>query len=248
MRLKHIFFGALALLAVICHSQSISALTFSKNPKQIYVPFRKSAEALGIEVIWDSGSQKAGLGTVLFEDKEFEYLWDDSKVIELDVLKKAGIEVKPGTNSEEWILSFQGKEVIAKVGEKRVEVSISDQRLHAWQGDVLVMDTNVSTGRAGHRTPQGSFKTGPSKSKMHYSRLYNNSPMPYSVQVHGDVFIHGYHSVPSYPASHGCIRMPLKGRNAAKYFYNWVDLNIPVEIASDFKTSSDVSLRLSSKS
>lgn len=32
------------------------------------------------------------------------------------------------------------------------------------------------------------------------------------------------------PASHGCVRLPLTGRNPAKFFYEWVQSGTPVTI------------------
>ena len=48
--------------------------------------------------------------------------------------------------------------------------------------------------------------------------------------VHSSYFIrgyaiHGYASVPNYPASHGCLRVPIP--NAASIF-NWVDIGDPI--------------------
>ena len=37
-------------------------------------------------------------------------------------------------------------------------------------------------------------------------------------------------SVPKYPASHGCIRVPLTEGNPAKLFYEWVSKGTPIEI------------------
>ena len=54
--------------------------------------------------------------------------------------------------------------------------------------------------------------------------------MPWSVQVHENIFIHGFRQVPRHPSSHGCIRLPLAGANPAKWFYNWIDLGTPVSI------------------
>lgn len=65
---------------------------------------------------------------------------------------------------------------------------------------------------------------------MHYSRRYDNAPMPYSVHVGGNYFIHGFSSVPSYPASHGCIRLPV---DAAREFYGWITPGTPVRIRGD---------------
>lgn len=51
--------------------------------------------------------------------------------------------------------------------------------------------------------------------------------MPYSVNYSGNYFIHGFSSVPDYPASHGCIRMPL---DAAPEFYKWVSPGTPITV------------------
>ena len=118
-------------------------------------------------------------------------------------------------------------------GEKRVIIDKTVQTLTAFEGERQVMQSRVSTGKAGQRTPSGNFTAG-SKSLMHYSRLYDDAPMPYSVQVSGNYFIHGYTSVPNYPVSHGCIRMPLGGDNPAKRFYHWVESGTPVSIVGDW--------------
>jgi lipoprotein-anchoring transpeptidase ErfK/SrfK len=39
--------------------------------------------------------------------------------------------------------------------------------------------------------------------------------------------------VPRYPASHGCIRVPLNEGNPAKFFFEWANLGIPVEVTKD---------------
>ena len=118
-------------------------------------------------------------------------------------------------------------------GPKRVVIDKTVQKLTAFEGELQVMESKVSTGKAGHRTPSGNFKAA-SKSLMHYSSLYENAPMPYSVQVNGNYFIHGYSSVPNFPASHGCIRMPLVGDNAAKRFYEWVEIGTPISLVGDW--------------
>jgi lipoprotein-anchoring transpeptidase ErfK/SrfK len=111
---------------------------------------------------------------------------------------------------------------------KRVEIDKTLQVLRAYEGDRLILESRVSTGR-GNSTPNGSYRVQ-EKQRMHYSRLYDNAPMPYSVQVSGHYFIHGFSSVPNRPASHGCIRLPLTGENPARVFYEWVEVGTPVEI------------------
>lgn len=116
-------------------------------------------------------------------------------------------------------------------GPKRVEVDLSTQRLRAWEGDRLVMQSRISSGR-NNATPTGSFRASSYKARHHYSSLYHNAYMPYSVQVAGDVFIHGYSEVPRYPASHGCIRLPVSGSNPAKRFFEWVSPGTPIRIVN----------------
>jgi lipoprotein-anchoring transpeptidase ErfK/SrfK len=109
---------------------------------------------------------------------------------------------------------------------KRVEVDKTHQVLRAYEGDRLVLQSRISTGKWDKSTPNGQFTAG-YKERMHYSKLFENAPMPYSVEVDGNVFIHGFSSVPRHPASHGCIRMPI---DAAKRFYDWVEPGTPIEI------------------
>jgi hypothetical protein len=54
---------------------------------------------------------------------------------------------------------------------------------------------------------------------MHRSSIYDNVPMPWSVQVVGDIFMHGFETLPDYPASAGRIRLPLDGGNPAEWLF-----------------------------
>jgi lipoprotein-anchoring transpeptidase ErfK/SrfK len=114
-------------------------------------------------------------------------------------------------------------------GPKRVEIDLTNQRLRAYEGNRLVMESRISSGR-GRSTPPGRYTAGPYKAANHYSSLYNNAHMPWSVQVTGHYFIHGFSSVPDYPASHGCIRLPITGNNPARRFFEWVDVGTPIHI------------------
>ena len=75
----------------------------------------------------------------------------------------------------------------------------------------------VSTARAGYHTPRGAWRPYLLK-KMHYSRKYDNSPMPHSIFFLGGYAIHATNYLNSLgrPASHGCVR--LHPRNAAKLY------------------------------
>jgi lipoprotein-anchoring transpeptidase ErfK/SrfK len=116
---------------------------------------------------------------------------------------------------------------------KHVVVDKTTQTLTAYEGEQIFLQSRVSTGRMGHRTPSGNF-IAEEKHRMHRSRLYHNAPMPWAVQINGNVFIHGFTSVPDRPASHGCIRMPLAGDNPAKRFFDWVEIGTPIVITGEW--------------
>ena len=87
------------------------------------------------------------------------------------------------------------------IGGKRVVVDQSSQTLRAYEDGALVFRARVSTGKRGKETPGGRFRAR-YKERMHYSSRYHHAPMPYSVNIGGHYFIHGFSSVPSHPASH----------------------------------------------
>lgn len=100
-------------------------------------------------------------------------------------------------------------------------VNLSSQRMHVKVNGRHYASWKISSGRKGYRTPTGTWRPKWT-TKMHYSRKYYNSPMPYSVFYHGGYAVHGtnYVSRLGRPASHGCIR--LHTANARK-FYNLVN-------------------------
>lgn len=130
---------------------------------------------------------------------------------------------------------------VATVGQlpatKRVEIDKTDQTMRAYEGRKLVLQCRVSTGKWDRSTPNGTFSAG-SKERMHYSSLYHHAPMPFSVHVTGNVFIHGFTYVPAWPDSHGCIRLPLDGDNPAQRFYEWVEAGTPIIIKGRWRGRS----------
>ena len=121
-------------------------------------------------------------------------------------------------------------------GPRRVVVSISEQKLRAYDGGWLVFETRVSTGHEGKHTPTGHFRAL-DKELIHYSSRYDNAPMPFSVRFHGNFYLHGFSVVPDYPASHGCIRLPLREGdfNPARQFYEWVRIGTRVRVSGQWQ-------------
>lgn len=98
----------------------------------------------------------------------------------------------------------------------QISIDITTQRMHVTSSRGSYT-WKVSTGRGKYTTPRGNYRPTIMK-RMHYSRKYDNSPMPYSIFFRGGYAIHGTKSVRALgrPASHGCVR--LSTRNAAKLF------------------------------
>jgi hypothetical protein len=86
-------------------------------------------------------------------------------------------------------------------------VSIPQQTVHVYRNGVLIGRSSVSTGAKGHSTPSGVF-TILEKRKEHYSKTYNNAPMPNMQRLTWQGVAMHSGNLPGYPASHGCIRMP----------------------------------------
>ena len=90
----------------------------------------------------------------------------------------------------------------------QIVVSRDQQSLVVYDGDTVVATSNVSTGKAGHSTPTGIFSIL-EKRRFHKSNIYSNAPMPFMQRLTwSGIALHASNHVPSYPASHGCVRMP----------------------------------------
>jgi lipoprotein-anchoring transpeptidase ErfK/SrfK len=99
---------------------------------------------------------------------------------------------------------------------RTVTVSLKKQRATLYKNGEAVSTSRVSTGKRGSRTPKGTFVIT-SKHRHHNSSIYG-SAMPYFMRLScGDFGLHYSPSVPSYPASHGCVRMPWSN---VKHFYS----------------------------
>jgi hypothetical protein len=97
---------------------------------------------------------------------------------------------------------------IAPSGPVLAVISLSVQRCYVYRNGVLIGVATVSTGKSGHQTPTGVF-TVLQKQVHHKSNLYDSAPMPYMERLTWSGVAMHAGNLPGYPASHGCIRMPL---------------------------------------
>ncbi len=98
--------------------------------------------------------------------------------------------------------------VMARADELIAHIDISDQQMTVLLDGVELYRWPVSTARAGKRTPRGIFIPEFLK-RMHYSTLYNDAPMPFSVFFAGNYAIHGTNDLAhlATPVSAGCVRL-----------------------------------------
>ena len=129
-----------------------------------------------------------------------------------------------------------------EVGEKRIEVDISNQRVYGYNGGSKIFDFVVSTGKWAP-TPKGTFTvqrkvrvqkmSGGSKANSTYYYLPNvpwimffgNNKIPWyrGYSFHGTY----WHNNFGQPMSHGCVNMKTP---EAEQLYNWAPAGTPVII------------------
>jgi peptidoglycan hydrolase-like protein with peptidoglycan-binding domain len=119
-------------------------------------------------------------------------------------------------------------------GASRVEIDVPRQVLFLYQNDALYKILPVSTGSGARYcvdgscaravTPGGSYRVFQRVSGWQKSRLgllFN------PLYFNGGIAIHGAPSVPAYPASHGCVRIPL---GASRWFPSMAPNGTPVYV------------------
>ncbi len=98
---------------------------------------------------------------------------------------------------------------VPQAGETKVVIDTLTQLFYVYRDDRLIGVATISSGKRGRATPLGLWAVMNKKVKG-YSRKYDNAPMPF-MQMYDSAGI-AFHAGPNpgYPASHGCVRLPLK--------------------------------------
>jgi hypothetical protein len=99
-------------------------------------------------------------------------------------------------------------------GGKHVEADLSRQVMVLAKNGKPKHIFHISSGAPATPTIRGKFPV------YSFQPGYNSKGMYYSVYFHGGYATHGYASVPTYPASHGCLRNPIPN---SVFIYHWLD-------------------------
>ena len=93
-------------------------------------------------------------------------------------------------------------------GPVAVVVSLPEQLVHVYRNGIRIAVSTCSTGKQGHTTPTGVFVVL-QKDRNHHSSTYNDAPMPNMNRLTWSGIALHAGNLPGYPASHGCVRLPL---------------------------------------
>jgi LysM repeat protein len=113
---------------------------------------------------------------------------------------------------------------------KRFLIDLSDQMLYAYEDDVMVRSTLISSGRWPTPTVLGTFNI---YLKYTTQRMrgpgYDLPNVPYVMYFYQGYGLHGtyWHNNFGTPMSHGCVNMPT---SEAEWAFNWAPIGTPVTV------------------
>ncbi len=129
------------------------------------------------------------------------------------------------------------KDTAKPVGPIVIAISVENQQMKIYDQNGLFAESPVSTGMQGHSTPTGVFSII-QKNKYHRSNIYSGAPMPYMQRITWSGIALHAGALPGYPASHGCIRMPM---NFAMRMWGWTRMGARVVITPGDISPADFS-------
>lgn len=147
-------------------------------------------------------------------------------------IETAATRLKPG--------EFVWQPERASTGPVEIVVSLGNQSAFVYRGGTLIGVSTISSGKTGRESPVGRFQIL-QKRKMHRSNRYDDAPMPFMQRLNWyGVALHGG-AIPGYPASHGCIRLPMK---FAEKLFEATELGAFVFVAGGAVATADAALAL----
>ena len=222
----------------------------------VYIKETKHSISNGFKTWWDMTGGTAYLGNPLTQEyilkgttyqvfERGQLAWEKDKGVWLvplgEVLaQQHQISTAPVAQgnvpaySEELFVAPKPKEKKGN-GERWIEINLTTQYLIAWEGDVSIAETYVSTGRAGFDTPPGTYhilvKLEMQTMEGVIGGEYYNVPDVPWVQYFTNYghAIHGayWHNNFGYVMSHGCVNLPM---DFSAWLYTWTSIGTRVEI------------------
>jgi lipoprotein-anchoring transpeptidase ErfK/SrfK len=231
------------------------------SPTRRYIAETNHTVQNGFKEFWEATGEASYLGNPITEEFQRDGVtyqvfergklsWTSEAGVKMEpvgsiLVKQYGLETKPLPNADDYPaysedLFIPPPEPVQQVpsnpgGERWVYVNLSSQYLIAYEGDVPVNETYVSTGRWGFDTPAGTFYIN-SKYDVQTMEGYANGEswwvpdVPYVMYFtgsghafHGTYWHNNFGSV----MSHGCVNLPMW---FAEWLYYWAPYGMRVEI------------------
>ena len=133
---------------------------------------------------------------------------------------------KPHHHQASKKIAAPEKESAKPKGPLIIAISIEKQTVKIYDDNGFFAEAPVSTGMKGHPTPMGVFSII-QKHRLHHSNIYSGAPMPYMQRITWSGVAMHAGVLPGYPASHGCIRMPMA---FAVKMWNWTKMGARVVV------------------
>jgi hypothetical protein len=149
---------------------------------------------------------------------------DPASARAIDPGDRSIIEIVPQLKTGDFVWAPER----SPTGSALLVINVETQRAVLFRNGVPIGATTVSTGRKGYETPTGVF-TILEKKKEHYSKTYDNAPMPNMQRLTWRGIALHAGKLPGYPASHGCIRLPVE---FSSHLFGMTDLGMTVVITS----------------
>jgi len=118
---------------------------------------------------------------------------------------------------------------LSPAGPVVIIVSLPEQKMYVYRNGVRIGRSTVSTGTKGHPTPTGIF-TILQKKVDHESNIYKGAKMPHMQRLTWSGIAMHAGNLPGYPASHGCVRLPV---DFAKRLYSVTSNSTSVIVTDD---------------
>lgn len=187
--------------------------------------------AIGLSIFVFLFSLKRATPSLACGDGTYSYI-DNPKEVAIFETKKINVPLLAETNNENKVLG------VADPSDRYIEIDLSEQKLKAWDGNELFLETLVSTGLPWTPTPKGEYniqyKVRSQKMEGGSGKYYYNLPnVPYVMFFGNDSLpwskgygLHGtyWHNDFGKPHSHGCINLPT---NIAEKLYFWTTPILP---------------------
>ncbi len=134
-------------------------------------------------------------------------------------LKRTGVVT--GDVWQRLLAARAPKPLLIKAG-RRIEVDLTRQVLMMVVDNKVIMTIHVSTGKTG--TPTGHWRV---RTRVHGWRPTSLGPIYSPSYFMPTIAVHGYPSVPLYPASHGCVRTPIWVQDS---LIDEIEMGMPVDV------------------